>query len=84
MVTSTTTTIIIIIIIIIPGKNSVDSLQKTAILLTSHIIRKVLQCETLSLSSGDHRWFKRGSRKKKPVTRDNGDDDDNNNNNVVW
>jgi hypothetical protein len=48
--------IIIIIIIIItrslrknmeavPGKHSIDSLQKTAILGTSHIIRKVLQCE---------------------------------------
>ena len=29
----------------VPGKNSIDSLQKTAILGTSHIIRKVLQCE---------------------------------------
>ena len=29
----------------IPGKNSIDSLQKTATLRTSHIIRKVLQCE---------------------------------------
>jgi len=29
-----------------PGKHSIDSLQKTAILGTSHIIRKVLQCET--------------------------------------
>ena len=29
----------------IPGKRSIDSLQKTAILGTSHIIRKVLQCE---------------------------------------
>jgi hypothetical protein len=46
-------TIIIIIIIIslkknleaVPGKHSIDSLQKTAILGTSHIIRKVLQCE---------------------------------------
>jgi len=42
--------IIIIIIIIkiwkaVPGKHSIDSLQKTAILGTSHIIRKVLQCE---------------------------------------
>ena len=27
------------------GKTSIDSLQKTAILGTSHIIRKVLQCE---------------------------------------
>ena len=29
----------------LPGKRSIDSLQKTAILGTSHIIRKVLQCE---------------------------------------
>jgi len=29
----------------IPGKHSIDSLQKTSILGTSHIIRKVLQCE---------------------------------------
>jgi hypothetical protein len=28
-----------------PGKHSIDSLQKTAILGTSHIIRKVLQSE---------------------------------------
>jgi uncharacterized protein YoxC len=48
--------IIIIIVIIItrslrknleavPGKHSIDSLQKTALLGTSHIICKVLQCE---------------------------------------
>jgi hypothetical protein len=30
----------------IPGKHSVDQQQKTAILGTSHIIRKVLQPET--------------------------------------
>jgi hypothetical protein len=30
----------------IPGKHSIDSLQKTAVLGISHIIRKVLQCET--------------------------------------
>ena len=29
----------------VPGKHSIDSLQKTAILGTSRIIRKVLQCE---------------------------------------
>ena len=29
----------------IPGKHSIDSLQKTAILGTSQIIQKVLQCE---------------------------------------
>ena len=28
------------------GKHSIDSLQKTTLLGTSHIIRKVLQCET--------------------------------------
>jgi hypothetical protein len=28
-----------------PGKHSLDTLQKTAILGTSHIIRKALQCE---------------------------------------
>jgi hypothetical protein len=30
----------------IPGKHSTDSLQPTAVLGTSHIIRKILQCET--------------------------------------
>ena len=30
----------------VPGKHSIDSLQKTTILGTSHTIRKVLQCET--------------------------------------
>jgi hypothetical protein len=30
----------------IPGQQPIDSLQKTAILGTSHIIRKVLQAET--------------------------------------
>jgi hypothetical protein len=29
----------------IPGKHSIDSLQKTAVLGTPHVIRKVLQCE---------------------------------------
>ena len=29
----------------VQGKYSIDSLQKTAILGTSHIIRKVLHCE---------------------------------------
>jgi hypothetical protein len=28
-----------------PGKQLIDSLQQTAVLGTSHIIRKVLQCE---------------------------------------
>jgi hypothetical protein len=30
----------------IPGKHSIDSLQQTAVLGTSHIIQKVPQCET--------------------------------------
>jgi hypothetical protein len=30
----------------VPGKHSVDSLQKTAVLVTSHIMREVLQSET--------------------------------------
>jgi hypothetical protein len=29
-----------------PGKHSIDSLQKTAVLVTSHIIQKVKQSET--------------------------------------
>ena len=29
----------------VPGKHSIDSLQKTALLGTSHIVRKVPQCE---------------------------------------
>ena len=39
----------------VPRKHSIDSLKKTAIRVTSHIIRKVLQCEPRSLSGGDHR-----------------------------
>ena len=53
----------------IPGKHSVDSLQKTSILRTSHLIRKVLQSETC-LGGGYHFWFDRSTRKKRPVTRD--------------
>jgi hypothetical protein len=48
----------------LPGKHSIDSLQKTAILGKSHIIRKALQCEASSLSSVEHRWFKKSTRKK--------------------
>jgi hypothetical protein len=29
----------------VPGKHSIYSLQKTAVLRTSHLIRKALQCE---------------------------------------
>jgi hypothetical protein len=59
--------IIIIIIIII-----IDLLQKTALLGTSQIIREVLKSDTLSLSGGDHRWFKmRSTRKERLVKRNN-------------
>jgi hypothetical protein len=56
----------------IAGKHSIDSLQKAAVLGTSHIIRKVLQCETGSVSGGNHRWFdRRSTAQKRRVTRDN-------------
>ena len=42
----------------VSGKHSIDSLQKTA---KTHILRKVLQCKTCSLSGGDHHWFKRNT-----------------------
>jgi len=48
----------------IAGKHLTDSLQKTAILGSSHVMRKVLQCDTGRLSGGDHRWFKRSTRRK--------------------
>jgi hypothetical protein len=32
---------------------------------TSHIMREVLQYETLSLTGGDHSWLKRGSTREK-------------------
>jgi hypothetical protein len=81
--------IIIIIIIInenleaVSGKHLIDSLQKTAILGTSHIIRKVVQCEACSLSGRDHRWFKSSTRKKRSVTRDDVNNNNNNNNNNI-
>jgi len=56
----------------VPGKHSIDSLQETAVLGTSHIIRKVLQSETGTLSGGDHRWITSTSnREKRPMTREN-------------
>ena len=38
----------------IPEKHTIDSLQRTAILGTGHVIRKVLQSETSSLSGEEH------------------------------
>jgi hypothetical protein len=51
---------------------------------TSHIIRKVLQAESLSLSGGVHHWLKSRSTReeRKPVTRN--DDNNNNNNNIEF
>jgi hypothetical protein len=46
----------------IPGKHFLY--KKKAVLGTSHIIRKVLQSETLSLGGGVHHWFKRKSTRK--------------------
>jgi hypothetical protein len=66
----------------LPGKHSIDSLQKTAVLGTSHIIRKVLQCETGNLSGGDRCWIERRSaREKRSVTKHNNNSSSNNNNN---
>ena len=59
----------------VPAKHSVYSLQKTAVIGTSHIIWEVLQCETGSLSGEDHRWFKRSTGKKRHLIRDDNDDD---------
>ena len=39
------------------GKHSKYSIQKTAILRTSHIIRELLQTETWVFSGGDNSWF---------------------------
>jgi hypothetical protein len=58
-----------------------SSLRKTAILETSHVVLKVLQCENWSLSSGDHCWFERSARQKRSVTRDDNTNSTNNNNN---
>jgi len=46
------------------GKTLDRFTTKTAILGTSHIIWKVLQCEASSVSGGDHRWFERSTGKK--------------------
>jgi hypothetical protein len=51
-------------------KNSIDSLQNTAILGTSHIIGEVLQSEPGNLSGGDHCWLKRSTKKERHVTEE--------------
>ena len=53
-----------------PGKHSIDSLQKTTVLRTSHKTLKVLQFENWRLSGGDRLWIRRRStREKMPVGR---------------
>jgi hypothetical protein len=58
----------------IPGRNTRQAFQrfiaKTAILGTSHILRKVLQSEVWSLSGELHHWFKERNYWEKPVLRD--------------
>jgi hypothetical protein len=49
---------------VIPGKYSIDSLQKAAILGTSHIMGKVLQCEPCGVSGRDRCWVKRRTGEK--------------------
>jgi hypothetical protein len=53
----------------IPGEHSIDSLQKTSVHGTAHIIQKVVQSETGGLGGGDHCWFKRSTMEKWHVTR---------------
>jgi ABC-type multidrug transport system ATPase subunit len=67
----------------IPEKHAIDSLKKTTILGTSHIIQKVSQSKIIILSGGDQCWFRKSARKKMPVTRNNNNDDDNNNNIII-
>jgi hypothetical protein len=60
-------------------KHSIYSVQQTAVLGTSNIMCKVLQCKTGVLGGGDSCWFGgRGSRERKAVT---GENNNNNNNN---
>jgi hypothetical protein len=52
-------------------KLSIYSVQQTAVLGTSHIIRKVLRCETGVLSGGGSCLFRgRGSGERRVVTGD--------------
>ena len=70
-----------------PGKHSIDSLQKTAILGTSHIIWKIVQCETWSLYGEDKVEFQQENLCDKRcddyIDDDDDDDDSNKNNNMI-
>jgi intein/homing endonuclease len=52
--------VVVVVVITIKNSNTWNVTHNT----------KVFQSETRSLSSGDHCWFKRNTRKNKPVTRD--------------
>jgi hypothetical protein len=60
------------------GKHWIRSLQQTAVLGTAHIIWKVLQCGTGSVSGGGQRWVKGSTGKESFVTRDNNNNNNNN------
>jgi hypothetical protein len=68
-------------------KHSVNSIQTTAVIGISHVIRKVRQCETVYLSGGDSWRLKRGAGGERSfVTGDNkkyNDNNNNNNNNII-
>jgi hypothetical protein len=70
------------------GKHSLGSIQKTAIMESSHIIRKVLQTETSALWGGDSRWFGEGKYYGEEacdrVPKNNNDIDNNNNVTKNW
>jgi hypothetical protein len=63
-------------------KHSIHSAQQTAVLGTSHKMKKVLQCETGVLNGGGRCWFSgRWNGERRDVTGDN--NNDNNSSNVT-
>jgi hypothetical protein len=53
----------------VAGDRSIDSQQKTAVLGTANIIRKVLQCGTGRVSGWERHWFKgRSAWEERAVT----------------
>jgi hypothetical protein len=63
------------------GLDSKDSLQLTALLVSSDIIRKVLQAETWRLSGGVHHWLKRSTKRENVIRKQQQHNNNNNNNN---
>jgi hypothetical protein len=60
----------------IPENHSIDSLHKTAVLGTWHMIREVLQSEAWSLSGDIHHWFKSINTRERKNRRRNDDDNE--------